>query len=222
VVLGQTSVRVCWFFLVIIVRPVFHIRSSVIRKCIVCLLEVAGKRGTVSLQHLSPPHPLKKPMQDTLTIWKVSLQDERLKNRFSISGMKIRLSSSQLYPYYLWTPLILRTWLLEPLSDGVRWSGRQYDYILLSLALERNAWTSTTTPPYTFIVWCLIKHKDFTCSKRLRQSDAGFCCSRPSSRLESKFKLWPSHDTTRHKTKGRAYTARSQVKFNFIHWVTKP
>jgi hypothetical protein len=43
-------------------------------------------------------------------------------------------------------------------SQEVKAAGRETDHSPPSSAEIKNAWSYTSTPPYVFIVWCLIKH----------------------------------------------------------------
>jgi hypothetical protein len=53
-------------------------------------------------------------------------------------------------------PLIqLVSWALSP---GLKGTGRETDHSPPSSAEVKNSWNYTSTPPYVFIVWCLIKH----------------------------------------------------------------
>jgi len=49
-------------------------------------------------------------------------------------------------------------------SRGIKQNGREADHFSLYSADVRNAWIYTSTPPYIFIVWYLVKHRDFTFS----------------------------------------------------------
>jgi hypothetical protein len=51
---------------------------------------------------------------------------------------------------------ILSHWYPWRLSDP----GRKAVHLPQSIAEVRNAWCYTFTPPYVFMAWCLIKHKD--------------------------------------------------------------
>jgi hypothetical protein len=43
---------------------------------------------------------------------------------------------------------------------GVKRQGRQADHSPPSSAEVENVWSCTSTPPYVFRAWCLIKHSD--------------------------------------------------------------
>jgi hypothetical protein len=43
---------------------------------------------------------------------------------------------------------------------GVKRPGREGNYSSPSSAEVKNAWSYTSTPPYTFMVWCLVKLRD--------------------------------------------------------------
>jgi hypothetical protein len=45
-------------------------------------------------------------------------------------------------------------------SLGVKLPGREANYSPPSSAEVKNAWSYTSTPPYVFMAWCLIKRKD--------------------------------------------------------------
>jgi hypothetical protein len=51
-------------------------------------------------------------------------------------------------------------WVLGALSLGVKRPGREADHSLPSSAEVKNAWSYTSTPPYVFMAWCLVKHRD--------------------------------------------------------------
>jgi hypothetical protein len=46
------------------------------------------------------------------------------------------------------------------LSLGVKRPRREADHSPPSSAEVKNAWSYTSTPPYVFIAWCLVKHRD--------------------------------------------------------------
>jgi len=46
------------------------------------------------------------------------------------------------------------------LSYGLKWPGHEADHSPLSGAEVNNVWSYTFTPPYVFIAWCLVKHRD--------------------------------------------------------------
>jgi hypothetical protein len=45
-------------------------------------------------------------------------------------------------------------------SLGVKWPGREVDHSPPSSAEVKNEWSCTSTPPYAFMAWCLVKHRD--------------------------------------------------------------
>jgi hypothetical protein len=45
---------------------------------------------------------------------------------------------------------------------GVKRSARKADHSPQSSAEVKNAWSYTSTLPYVFMAWCLVKHRDFT------------------------------------------------------------
>jgi hypothetical protein len=51
-------------------------------------------------------------------------------------------------------------WVFGAVSPGVKWSGREYDHLPLSSADVKSAWSYTSTPPYVFTAWSLVKHRD--------------------------------------------------------------
>jgi hypothetical protein len=42
---------------------------------------------------------------------------------------------------------------------GLKWLGREADHSPLSNAEVKNARSYTSTPPYVFVAWCLIKQE---------------------------------------------------------------
>jgi hypothetical protein len=50
-------------------------------------------------------------------------------------------------------------WVPGALSSGVKRPGREADHSPLS-NVEVNAWGYTSIPPYVFVAWCLVKHRD--------------------------------------------------------------
>jgi hypothetical protein len=46
------------------------------------------------------------------------------------------------------------------LSSGVRRQGREVNPFLPSSAEVKNAWSYTSIPPYVFMAWCILKHRD--------------------------------------------------------------
>jgi hypothetical protein len=51
-------------------------------------------------------------------------------------------------------------WEPGVLSLGVKRPGRKADHSLPSTAEVKNAWSYTSIPQYTFMAWCLVKHRD--------------------------------------------------------------
>jgi hypothetical protein len=47
-------------------------------------------------------------------------------------------------------------WVAGALSLGVKWPGREADHSPPSSAEVKNAWSYTSTPPYTFMAWCSV------------------------------------------------------------------
>jgi len=45
-------------------------------------------------------------------------------------------------------------------SSGVKLPGHEVDDSLPSSAEVKNVWSYTSTPPYVFTAWCLVKHRD--------------------------------------------------------------
>jgi hypothetical protein len=73
---------------------------------------------------------------------------------------------------------------LNPAScAGVKRSVREADHSPTSNAEVKNEWSYTSTPPYVFLTWCLINHRDdFTYSftlvvyiTTLSSEDSGLC-----------------------------------------------
>jgi hypothetical protein len=59
-------------------------------------------------------------------------------------------------------------WVPGALSLGVKRPGREADHSPPSSAEVKNAWSYTSTPPYAFMAWCLVKHRDnFTFTRLL-------------------------------------------------------
>jgi hypothetical protein len=44
---------------------------------------------------------------------------------------------------------------------GVKRPGREADHSPPSSAEVKNAWSYTFSPQYTFMAWCLVKHRDY-------------------------------------------------------------
>jgi len=51
-------------------------------------------------------------------------------------------------------------WAPGVLSSGVERPGRKADHSLSSSAKDNNARSYTSTPPYVFMMWHLVKHRD--------------------------------------------------------------
>jgi hypothetical protein len=51
-------------------------------------------------------------------------------------------------------------WVLGAVSLGVKRPGREADHSSPSSAEVNNAWSYTSTPPYVFMAWYLVKHRD--------------------------------------------------------------
>jgi hypothetical protein len=51
-------------------------------------------------------------------------------------------------------------WVAGDISPGVKRPGREADHSSLSSAKVKNAWSYTSTSPYAFMAWCLVKHRD--------------------------------------------------------------
>jgi len=49
-------------------------------------------------------------------------------------------------------------WVSRSLSPGVKWLGCEADDSPLTSAKVKNAWSYTSTSPYVYMVWCLVKH----------------------------------------------------------------
>jgi len=45
-------------------------------------------------------------------------------------------------------------------SPGVERLGRESDHSLPSIAEVKNAWNCTSSHPYTFMAWGVVKHRD--------------------------------------------------------------
>jgi len=48
-------------------------------------------------------------------------------------------------------------WVPGALSPGVKQLKHEAEHLPISSAEVKNAWSYTSTPPYTFMTWCLIK-----------------------------------------------------------------
>jgi hypothetical protein len=46
------------------------------------------------------------------------------------------------------------------ISSGVERPGREADHSLPSSAAIKNTWSCTSTPPYIYMAWCLVYHRD--------------------------------------------------------------
>jgi hypothetical protein len=59
---------------------------------------------------------------------------------------------------------------------GIKWPGHEADYSPSSSTKAKNVRSYTTIPPHIFMVWCLIKHRDFihtdyeSCNEQMMQS----------------------------------------------------
>jgi hypothetical protein len=51
-------------------------------------------------------------------------------------------------------------WVPGTLFLGVKRPGRAADHSPPSTAEIKNAWSYTSSPPYVFMAWCLVKHRD--------------------------------------------------------------
>jgi hypothetical protein len=51
-------------------------------------------------------------------------------------------------------------WLLGALSLGVKWPGHEADHSIPSRAKVKNVWSHTSTPPYIFLMWYFVKHRE--------------------------------------------------------------
>ena len=47
------------------------------------------------------------------------------------------------------------------ISMGVKWPGHEADHLRPSCAKINSTCSFTSFPPYVFMAWCLMKHKDF-------------------------------------------------------------
>jgi hypothetical protein len=63
-----------------------------------------------------------------------------------------RLAPGHTQPHIQWVPGFLSPRLKQP--------ARQADHSHLSSAEIKNAWSYTSTPPYVFVVWDIVKHRD--------------------------------------------------------------
>jgi hypothetical protein len=51
-------------------------------------------------------------------------------------------------------------WILASLSPEIKWLGHEVDLSSPSSAKVRNVWGYTSTPPYIFMAWYLVMHRD--------------------------------------------------------------
>jgi len=51
-------------------------------------------------------------------------------------------------------------WVLEVPCSGVKLPGREADHSPQASAKVKNAWSYTCIPPYVFMAWCLVKHRE--------------------------------------------------------------
>jgi hypothetical protein len=51
-------------------------------------------------------------------------------------------------------------WIPAALSLGVKRPRHEADYSPPSSAEVKNTWSYTSTPPYVFMAWCLVKYRD--------------------------------------------------------------
>jgi hypothetical protein len=61
-------------------------------------------------------------------------------------------------------------WVPGALSLGVKRRDVKLTTPLLLMPRSKNAWKYTSTPPYVFIAWCLVKHRDNFTFKRVEES----------------------------------------------------
>jgi hypothetical protein len=55
---------------------------------------------------------------------------------------------------------LLIQWVTGTISLGVKRQGREADHSPQSSAEVKNVWSYTSAPQYTFMAWCLVKHRD--------------------------------------------------------------
>jgi hypothetical protein len=51
-------------------------------------------------------------------------------------------------------------WVPGALSPGVKQPGRKADYSPPTIAEVKNVWIHTSTPPYVFMAYCSVRHRD--------------------------------------------------------------
>jgi hypothetical protein len=51
-------------------------------------------------------------------------------------------------------------WVQGAFIQGVKRPGREADHSPPSNTEVKNAWSYTSSPPYVFMAWCLVKHRD--------------------------------------------------------------
>jgi len=101
----------------------------------------------------------------SLEIWAVVAQSVKwlgygLDDRNSIPARGRDFFSSSPRLDLLWGPSNCQTngyWSLIP---GVKRSGHEADHSLPSGVDVKNVWSSTATPQYVFMAWCLVKRRD--------------------------------------------------------------
>jgi hypothetical protein len=59
-----------------------------------------------------------------------------------------------------WRPGIFLFTTVSRMALGVKQPGRETDHSPPSSAEVKNVWSYTSAPQYTFMAWCLVKHRD--------------------------------------------------------------
>jgi hypothetical protein len=50
-------------------------------------------------------------------------------------------------------------WVLRVLSLGIKWTGYEADHTPPSSAKVKKEWSFSSTLPYVYMAWCVVKHK---------------------------------------------------------------
>jgi hypothetical protein len=77
-----------------------------------------------------------------------------------------------------WGPPSLLSYGYGAIAPGIKRPERKTDHSYPSSVEVQNTWSYVSTPPYVFIAWCLMNHKDNTIFSTSRRVSLG--CSWPS------------------------------------------
>jgi hypothetical protein len=86
------------------------------------------------------------------------------------AGAGKKFSSLSPHPDWLWGSPNLLLDAYQGLSLGVKWLEHESDHSPPSSAEVKNAWSYTSTPPYVFMAWCLVKHGIYIKGMMLRDN----------------------------------------------------